>query len=181
MKYDYAPGRACATRGRLWVKIARCILTSAQNGQRTAAGETHEALACYLENIKSIFKHTLAHIQHPEAILSAPRRQAGVIRTLFFQNTTIHFESTNSIRDPCKHLNQKKWLWWSHIGRDSQAELRQVFLRHLKRKWNYLLGILDAVSVTSQQLPEGTSGVWGTANWHREAGSRRKFEQKPTR
>lgn len=95
MKYEHAAGRACAARGGLWVKIARCILTSAQNGQRTAAGETHEALACCLENIKSIFKHTLAHIQHTEAILSAPWRQAGVIRALFFQKTTIHFESNN--------------------------------------------------------------------------------------
>lgn len=180
MKDEFAGGRVCTTRGRLWVKTAPCILTSAQNGQRTAAGDTQEALARYLENKKSIFKHTLAHVQHPEAILSAPWRQAGVIRALFFQKKTIHFESNNPIRGLCEHLNQKKWLWRSHVGRDSQAELRPVFLGHLKRKWNYLLGSFGAVSVTSQQLPEGISGVWGSANWHREAGSRRKFEQKPT-
>lgn len=110
MKNKHALGRACTTREGLWVKIAQCIFTSAQTGQRTAAAETHEALPWQLENIKSIFKHTLAHFQHPEAILSAPWRQAGVIRALFFQKTTIHFESNNPIRDLGKHLNQKKWL-----------------------------------------------------------------------
>lgn len=40
-----APGRVSASRSRLWVKTVRCILTSTENGQRTAAGGTREALA----------------------------------------------------------------------------------------------------------------------------------------
>lgn len=64
----------------------------------------------YLENIKSILKHALAHFQHPEAILSAQWRQASVIRAILFEETTIHLEPNNPIRGLCKHLNQMKWL-----------------------------------------------------------------------